>query len=120
LGELPDELGVLERVGNVDDRAVLDRPRDRQLAAEGSREIVPERLLALRIQIEPRHAMDELSVEADHITLNATAQSHRMLGDGIEHRLQICLRPADDAEYLGRCRLILCASALSLIASARG
>ena len=31
----------------------------------------------------------------------------RALDDGVEHRLHVCGRTADDAEHLGRCSLVL-------------
>jgi hypothetical protein len=37
--------------------------------------------------------MNELSVETDDVAMDASAQSYRALGNGIEYRLQICLRP---------------------------
>jgi hypothetical protein len=35
------------------------------------------------------------------------ANSGRALNDSVKHRLHICRRAADDAEYLGCCRLVL-------------
>ena len=36
-----------------------------------------------------------------------TANLSRALDDGVEHRLHICGRSADNAEHLGRCGLML-------------
>ena len=44
--------------------------------------------------------------ESEHHVINP-ANPRRALDDGVEHRLHVCGRAADDAEHLGRCRLML-------------
>ena len=45
-------------------------------------------------------------VESQHHIINPTNPGGA-LDDGVEHRLHVCGRAADDAEHLGRCRLML-------------
>ena len=44
--------------------------------------------------------------ESHHNVIDA-ANSRRTLDDGVEHRLHVRRRAADDAQHLGRCRLML-------------
>ena len=44
--------------------------------------------------------------ESQHHVINPT-NPRRALDDGVEHRLHVRRRAADDAEHLGRCRLML-------------
>ena len=45
-------------------------------------------------------------VESQHHIINPT-NPRRALDDGVEDRLHVRRRAADDAEHLGRCRLML-------------
>src|SRR5262245_10468052 len=45
-------------------------------------------------------------VKSQHHIINP-ANASCTLDDGVEHRLHVRRRPADDTEYLGRCRLML-------------
>ena len=54
--------------------------------------------------------------ESQHHVINPT-NPRRALDDGVEHRLHIGRRTADDAEHLGRCRLMLQASRNSALRS---
>ena len=44
--------------------------------------------------------------ESQHHVINPT-NPRGALDDGVEHRLHVRRRAADDAEHLGRCRLML-------------
>ena len=44
--------------------------------------------------------------ESQHHVIDPTNPG-RALDDGVEHRLHVRRRAADDAEHLGRCRLML-------------
>ncbi len=54
--------------------------------------------------------------ESQHHVINPT-NPRRALDDGVEHRLHVRRRAADDAEHLGRCRLMLQASRSSALRS---
>ena len=45
-------------------------------------------------------------MESQHHVIDST-NPRRALDDGVEHRLHVRGRAADDAEHLGRCRLML-------------
>ena len=45
-------------------------------------------------------------MESQHHVIDPT-NPRRALDDGVEHRLHVGRRAADDAEHLGRCRLML-------------
>ena len=58
-----------------------------------------------RTKMSPRNH-HVLLAESQHHVINPT-NPRRALDDGIEHRLHVRGRAADDAEHLGRCRLML-------------
>ena len=53
-----------------------------------------------------RGTMNIPLVESQHHIIDP-ANPRRALDDGVEHRLHVGRRAADDAEHLGRCRLML-------------
>ena len=55
--------------------------------------------------MSPRNHIVPL-VESQHHVINP-ANPRGALDDGVEHRLHVRRRAADDAEHLGRCRLML-------------
>ena len=56
-------------------------------------------------KMSPRNHSVPLA-ESQHHIINPT-NPRRALDDGVEHRLHVGRRAADDAEHLGRCRLML-------------
>ena len=55
--------------------------------------------------MSPRNQTVPLA-ESQHHVIDPT-NPRRALDDGVEHRLHVSGRAADDAEHLGRCRLML-------------
>ena len=55
--------------------------------------------------MSPRNQIVSLA-ESQHHVIDPTNPG-RALDNGVKHRLHVRWRPADDAEHLGRCRLML-------------
>ena len=58
-----------------------------------------------RTKMGPQNHSVPLAESQQHV-INPT-NPRGALDDGVEHRLHVCRRPADDAEHLGCCRLML-------------
>src|SRR5262249_1098858 len=93
------EIFLLANVGNVK-RAMLPHP-----ARCWRINIDLDNGKGHRTKMSPRNHL-VLFGESQHYVINA-ANSRGTLDDGIEDRLHVRGRTADDAEHLGRCRLML-------------
>jgi hypothetical protein len=77
----------------------------------------PELLQRLLVHAVLGNHAHKVAIELIHPAVDAVAQAHAALGDGVEHRLHVSLRLTDHAQDLARGRLLaqrLCQIAIAL------
>jgi hypothetical protein len=97
---VPVVLGVLENVGNVDGAPFQDRPTGRRAAGRAMR-MLPCKGHEFRIDIIGCSHAKEALIELPDEGAVRFAQMCGNRNDGVEGRLQLVRRPADEAEDFG-------------------
>src|SRR5215813_5285682 len=111
-------------VGYVDDRAFKDRPTCEEGPRWASRIDTLQRIEGFGSVVVVSDHMEQFSVEFIECAQQRTAQPHSTLDDGVENRLEVRRRPADDIEHFARSCLMMksfgeCVSAFCYLACAR-
>src|SRR5262245_62835763 len=99
--------GVLMHVGNVRDAASQDGPSGVATPAWWRRERVTKSIGALWAKLIESDEMNELAVEREDATQRGVTEPERIRRHRVEHRLDVSLRAADDAQDLAGGRLLL-------------
>jgi hypothetical protein len=99
-------LGIELDVGYVDHRALQDRPGRPQGPGWAHREYAVHLLEGFGSEVVLGDMMDQLAVVLIERAEESIAQPHGASHDGVEDRLHVGRRPADDAQDLRRRRLL--------------
>src|SRR5712691_1537725 len=99
-------LGIELDIGNVDHRALEDRPPYPEGPRWARRKYAMRLLEAVGGEVVLGDMMDQLAVELIERAEEPVAQPHGASDDRVEDRLHVGLRSADDAQDLGRRRLL--------------
>src|SRR5713101_6484792 len=94
-------------VGDMDNRALENRPPYPEGPGWGRREYAVRRLEGFWSEVVLGNEIDQLAVELMERAEGSIAQPHGASDDRVEDRLHIGLRPADDAQDLSGRRLLL-------------
>src|SRR5262249_51456834 len=99
-------LGIGQRVLHMHDGSREDRTSGHELAARPYRVHLMQRPETFRRVVVMGSNVYQFAVEAAHEAVQAIAQTYSTAHNGVEHRLNVCWRTADDAQDLRSRRLL--------------
>jgi hypothetical protein len=109
---------IIRQKRNVHDRPGQDRPAERAASVRSDRKRAPHGFGSFSPEARESGQVHERAIERDHHALMGAGQSHRSLGHGVEHGLNVGRRCGDDPQDLARGRLLR--GQFGLLASERG